>query len=369
MKKGGNIDRSFLFATITLVVLGFFIFSSASLGLLARDGAQYSSVATGQIIGIVLGGILLFILSKIPYTTWRPFAPFIFAFSIVMTLLVFIPGLGLEINGAKRWINLGGFTVQPAEFLKIGAVIFFAYWLTLKKNELDTYKGGLLPLLAILAGIGAILLMQPDTGTFLVIAMALGAMYLAAGAKFRDFAILFGAGVVGVLALVATRPYVMSRFTSFLNPESDPLGAGYQIQQSLIAVGSGEWIGRGYGQSIQKFNFLPEPISDSIFSVAAEEFGLLGGVLLIGLFLFFAIRGLRIAERSSDFFGGLLALGVVILITAQSFVNIASMIGVMPLTGLPLLFVSHGGTALMFALAEVGLVLNISKFQKTKRIS
>ena len=188
---------------------------------------------------------------------------------------------------------------------------------------------------------------------------------MAAGARIRDLAIVGGLGMLAVSLLVYTRPYVKDRFLSFLDPTADPLGSGYQLQQSLIAVGAGEWIGRGFGQSIQKFNFLPEPIGDSIFSVFAEEFGFIGGVILIGLFLFFAYRGLTIASKQSALYGGLVCMGIVILITSQSFINIASLIGVMPLTGLPLLFISHGGTALMLALAEVGIVLNISKHIKS----
>lgn len=364
MKKG-HIDRPFLLTVIILVVLGFFIFSSASLGLLARGGVQFSAVAVNQLMGIGIGAVLMFILAKTPYKIWRKYSFYIFIASVVATLLVFIPGLGFEFNGARRWLSIGGFSIQPAELLKIGVVLYFAALLTNMKQGIKTYREGLLPFLGLLAVVAIILLMQPDTGTFLVIAVTMGAMYMAAGARIRDLAIVGGLGMLAVSLLVYTRPYVKDRFLSFLDPTADPLGSGYQLQQSLIAVGSGEWIGRGFGQSIQKFNFLPEPIGDSIFSVFAEEFGFIGGVILIGLFLFFAYRGLTIASKQSDLYGGLVCMGIVILITSQSFINIASLIGVMPLTGLPLLFISHGGTALMLALAEVGIVLNISKHIKS----
>lgn len=360
-----KIDRPFLITVIILVVAGFFIFTSASLGLLAREGARFSSVAFSQLFfGIFLGAIALLVTSTIRYRFWRKYALYVFLASIVATLLVFIPGLGLELNGANRWLKIGSFSFQPAEFLKIGFVIYFAAWLSGIKNKLHTFTYGILPFIVLLCIVGAILLAQPDTGTLLVIIIAGAAMYISAGARWRDI-FLLGALAVPLFALLAyIRPYIMERILTFMNPLSDPLNASYQIQQSLIAIGSGEMFGRGFGQSVQKFNFLPQPVGDSIFAVAAEEFGFIGSAILIFLFLFLAFRGLKIASRAPDYFGGLLVVGIVILIISQSFINIASMLGVLPLTGLPLLFVSHGGTALMVALAGIGIVLNVSKYQK-----
>jgi cell division protein FtsW len=186
-------------------------------------------------------------------------------------------------------------------------------------------------------------------------------MFVTAGGRWRD---VFIAGLIGIIFLAGlaySRPYIFDRIETFIKPGEDLQGSSYQLNQSLIAIGSGQIFGRGFGQSVQKFNYLPEPIGDSIFAVAAEEWGFVGSTVLIFLFLAFAIRGLKIATWSSDIFGGLLATGIVILITVQSLVNIASMLGVFPLTGMPLLFVSHGGTALFFAMAEVGIILNISK--------
>jgi cell division protein FtsW len=170
--------------------------------------------------------------------------------------------------------------------------------------------------------------------------------------------------LIGLGVLIWTKPYLAARVATFLNPAADPQGAGYQIQQSLIAIGSGGALGRGFGQSVQKFSYLPEPIGDSIFAVAAEEFGFIGGAALVLLFLFLILRGLRLTARAPDPFSGLLALGIVILIGASAFTNIASMLGVIPLSGLPLAFVSHGGTALVIALVEAGILLNISRYQR-----
>lgn len=360
-----SIDRTFLFAVIALVVVGFFIFSSASLGLLAREGARFSSVAFSQVfLGIFLGSVALLIMSRIHYRVLKKYSLVIFVLSLLSTFLVFIPGLGFEYNGATRWISIGNLSLQPAEFLKLGFVIYFAAWLSGIRDRLHTFSYSVIPFI-VLAGIVAIpLMLQPDTGTLLVIYAAGFAMFIAAGARIRDIFVLITAGLAGAALLVAARPYIMDRILAFIDPSRDPLGTSYQIQQSLIAIGSGGLFGRGFGQSIQKFNYLPEPIGDSIFAVIGEEFGFIGAFLLISLFLFFAFRGLRIASKSKEYFSGLLVVGIVILIIAQSFINIASMLGVFPLTGLPLLFVSHGGSALFFTLLSVGIVLNISKYTK-----
>ncbi len=355
-------DKPFLGITAALVTVGFFSFTSASLGLLARDGATFSSVAFNQIVfGIIFGGIALLAASRFPYRLLRHYAFFIFLISIGATLLVFVPGLGLEFGGARRWVDLGIASFQPAELLKLGFVIYFAAWLSGVREKAQTFMRGTLPLLVLLGVTGTIMLLQPDTGTFLVVVSAGIAMLITAGGRFSHLASLGVAavGLIGVLAL--KREYVLKRLLTFLDPSSDPLGAGYQIQQSLISVGSGEIFGRGFGQSIQKFNFLPEPIGDSIFAVISEEFGFIGATLIITLFIFFVFRGLRIAARSADRFGGLLVVGIVILIASQSFINIGSMLGVMPLTGVPLVFISHGGTALFLALLEVGIILSVSR--------
>lgn len=362
MKK---IDKPFFITVIILVIGGFFIFTSASLGLLARDGVSFSSVAFSQFfLGIVLGSIALFIMSRIHYRLYRKYALFIFVGSLLATLAVFIPGIGVEYGGAQRWIVLGPLSFQPAELLKLGFVIYLSAWLSGVTGKLHQFRYGVIPLLTLLALSGIILLAQPDTGTFFVIVITGIALFTIAGARFRDIGLCAVFSAIGLGVLAYLRPYVWDRITTFIDPSLDPLGVSYQIQQSLIAIGSGGWFGRGFGQSVQKFNFLPEPISDSIFAVFAEEWGFAGSMVLIGLFLFLAFRGLHIAQKAPDSFGGLLAAGIVILITVQSFTNIASMIGIVPLTGLPLLFVSHGGSALLLALAEAGIVLNISKYAK-----
>jgi len=362
------IDGILLSITVILVVAGFMIFTSASLGLLARTGASFGSVATSQLVfGMLGGGIALFIMSNVHYRHHRKYAFYIFLLTIFLSILVFIPGLGMTHGGATRWLSLGGFTMQPTELLKIGFVIYLATWLSGMTASIHTFIKGTLPFFGIIAIITAITLAQPDTGTFLIMATAGAAMFVVAGGRWRD---IFLTGVVSLILiaiLIWTRPYIQDRILTFIDPSRDPFGSGYQIQQSLIAVGAGGMTGRGFGQGVQKFEYLPEPIGDSIFAVYAEEFGFIGTVILLILFCAFTLRGYHIAAHAQDLFGTLLVVGFVTLIILQAFLNIGAMTGLAPLSGLPLPFVSHGGTALLATLAMVGIILNVSRFKKKKR--
>ena len=239
-----------------------------------------------------------------------------------------------------------------------------ATWLSGVQKLIGTFRHGTLPFVGITAAVAVVMLLQPDTDTFLIMGVAATAMFITAGGSWRDVALMALAGVVLLAVLAFTRPYIMDRFTTFLDPASDPQGSGYQIQQSLIAIGSGGINGRGFGQSIQKFEYLPEPIGDSIFAVYSEEFGFIGSALLVILLAFFTFRGYKIASHATDLFGMLLVVGFMTLIVTQAFLNIAAMLALAPLMGLPLPFISHGGTALLATLASVGIVLNVSKYQK-----
>lgn len=363
--KSKKVDKLFLVTVIFLTIVGFSVFASASISLMAKDGARFSNIAFNQtFFGLFLGSIACFALSKIHYRIWRKYAFYIFIFSIALTILVFAPKIGVSFNGARRWLSLGGISFQPAEFLKIAFVIYFAAWLSGIKEKVATFKYGLLPFLILISIIGAILLKQPDTDGLVVIALSGLGIFITAGGRWRDLLFLILILFIGITITAYSRPYVMERFTTFFNPANDSRGAGYQIQQSLNAIGSGQMFGRGFGQSIQKFNFLPESIGDSIFAVAAEEFGFAGSSVIIFVFVFFVFRGFKIALKSPDMFGGLLVVGIVILVISQSFINIASMLGVIPLSGLPLIFFSQGGTAMFFTLAEMGIILNVSRHRK-----
>jgi cell division protein FtsW len=360
-----KIDKIYLLAIVLLTIAGFFIFSSASLGLLARDGASFQSVAVKQTLGLILGIVAFFVMSRVYYKNLRKYSFYILVGAIVLNLLLFLPFLSLNHGGASRWIDFGFITFQPSEFLKIAFIIYFSAWLSGLREKVETFKYGIVPYAALLIVLGLILLAQSDTDTFVVIAGTGLIMLLVAGGKVRNILLigLIFAILVGIVAYV--RPYARARIMTFFNQSSDIQGAGYQIQQSLIAIGSGKTTGRGFGQSIQKFDYLPEPIGDSIFAVSAEEFGFIGSLILIALFLLFFIRSIKIAVNSQDPFGGLTVLGIAILIIVESFMNISSMLGLIPLSGMPLLFVSHGGTALIIILGAAGIIANISKYQKT----
>jgi len=363
MKKIPTIDKVFLGVTILLILAGLFIFMSASFGLFARKGFSFENLFFDQIVlGLFLGVGALFAALFTPLKLVRTYALHIFIGSILLSLLVFVPGVGFAHGGAHRWIDLRFTSFQPSEVLKLATVIYFAALLPLLKERIRTLKYAVGAFLGVVALPAAVLLSEPDTGTLAVLFVALLAMLIASGAKLRHFFLLIIIAVLAVGALAMVKPYVKERVLTFFDSSRDAQGASYQIQKSLLAIGSGGITGRGFGQSIQKFGSLPEPTGDSIFAVAGEEFGFAGGVILIILFLFFSIRGLQIARNTPDGFSGLLAVGIVILIVSQSFANIAAMLGLIPLTGVPLVFVSHGGSALLFAFLEIGILLNISRF-------
>ncbi|MDO8620195.1 MAG: putative peptidoglycan glycosyltransferase FtsW [bacterium] len=358
-------DAWLLWILIGLVTSGFLIFLSASIGLLARDGANFGSVALTRLSATAIGVVCAFIASRYHYRNLRNYSLVLLLASIVLTALVFLPHIGVEHGGARRWILLFGVSFQPSELLKIAFVIYGAAFFSAMKEKVQTISHGIVPLLALLGISGFLLLMQPDTDTFVVLFLSLMAIFITAGARLKHIAVLGLIATIGLGALVLSKPYLKERVLTFIAPQSvDSKGAGWQIEQSLIAIGSGQFMGRGFGQSVQKFSYLPEPIGDSIFAVAGEEFGFVGGFLLIAFFLAFLLRGLRIATRAPDSFSGLLSVGIVILIGASACMNIASMLAIIPLSGLPLAFVSHGGTALVINLIEAGILLNISRYQR-----
>jgi cell division protein FtsW len=354
-------DRMFLMLVLSLSLLGLAIFSSASLGLLARENSSVSQDILLQ-AGLGLGiGLVAFLVARALSLQWmKRLSPYLYVLTLLLTLLVFVPGVGFHAGGATRWINLGFTTVQPAEFLKIGFVFILAWWLAAHARQLADIKKGILPFGFFCVVPAVVLLAQPNTSTTLLLLLTGAVMYFAAGAPMRDFAIL-GAGIlIALVCLMIARPYVLQRFETFLHPSQNALGSGYQIQQSLIAIGSGGLLGRGFGQSVEKFNYLPEPDGDSVFAVFAEETGFAGSLILLLLFVALSARGIVIAGNSRDLFGGLAALGFSFMIILQACINICAMLGIIPLTGLPLPFISHGGTALVAVLLMCGFILNVA---------
>ncbi len=360
MKK--SVDIPFLLVLCAIVVFGLLIFTSAALGLLARDGASFSSVAVSQLLlGLVCGSIACWILSKIDYRSWRQYTPYLYGAAVFVTLLTLIPHIGLSLKGASRWLTLGPLSFQPEEILKFATIAFLSALYAAQMRQVPTLKGGILPLMYIAGPAALILLLQPNTAGVIMIGAATAGVLFAAGGRLLYFGLLLLIGILAIGGAALVYPHVAERIDTYLNQSSDPQGSGWQIEQSLIAIGSGGFFGHGLGQGIEKFSNLPEPIGDSIFAVAGEEFGFFGSVVLIALFLAFGFLGLRIAARAPDPFGGLMVTGLVILIVGQSFFNIASAVGLVPLVGVPLIFVSHGGTALAMALAESGVILSVSR--------
>jgi cell division protein FtsW len=306
--------------------------------------------------------VACFVASQIHYTVWRKYAPHLFALGVIVSLLVFVPGIGLSLKGATRWIDLGFVTFQPSELLKlttiIGAAAALSYFV--KRIQVSTLYsvGGFFAIMALPA---LVLLFQPDIDVLLLLSTTVALLFFVARMRYSDAGILIGIGCILFTFVLFTQPHAQERVRTYLNPSSDILGSGYQIRQSIIAVGSGGMFGRGFGQSIQKFGYLPEPIGDSIFAVMAEEFGFIGSLILLSLYSALAWKGLRISRIAPDIFAALLALGITLLIT---FLNMSSILGILPLSGNPLVFISHGGTALLIALFSVGILINISRYAK-----
>jgi cell division protein FtsW len=365
MNNSNKIDRIFFGIVLSLIIIGVIMFISASLGILNKNEAKFYSVISSQLIFGLFGGLVaLFFGLRIPYKFWRQYSIPLFIISIILTTLVFVPGLGFTHGGSSRWVNIFGVSFQPVEFLKIGFIIYFATWLSWVKGRVKDIRFSLLPLIILLGIITLILINQPDTKSLILITATGLVMLFVSGTPWKYILGMFSVVMIAFVILAFSTPYLRTRINTFLNPSKNGSTSSYQIQQSLIAVGSGGIMGRGLGQSIQKFNYLPEPQGDSIFAVVGEEMGFVGSTLLICLYVAFAMRGYKIAHFAPDSFSKLFVIGTITIITAQSFMNIASIIGVFPLTGVPLVFMSHGGTALLLDIGLMGIVLNISKFQK-----
>lgn len=361
-KKRGRPDYLFIIILILLVIFGLVMLTSVSsdLGKIKFNDSYYY-LKHQLSYGLLFGFIGFLVGSFVYYRKWEKLAPWFLIINIVFLLLVF-SSLGISVKGSERWINLGFLTFQPGEFLKLTFLIYLAAWLGKNQMRSKSFYEGFLPFL-ILSGVVAFLLfIQPATTTAVVILAASLLVYFSAGAKIR---FIIGSVILGLAAvafLVYLTPYRHERILGFLNPEEDVLGRGYHLNQALIAIGSGGLTGVGYGQSTTKLNYLPEPIGDSIFAVIAEELGFIGSILLIILFLVLIWRSLVIAKRAPDIFGRSLAIGFASLIGVQTFINIAAISGLIPLTGVPLPFISYGGTALAVYLTMAGIAVNISKY-------
>ncbi len=357
-----RIDKKLFVTIIIILFFGLIIFGSAALGVLSSNEVKFYSVVEMQLIYALIGGtIALLIGMSLSYKFYEKYVYYIFGASLFFTALVFMPGLSGYHGGAHRWIHLGAFSVQPSEALKLAFVIVVAYWCTKYRPLFKDWKYGLLPYLVGVGLVSLLMLLQPDFGTYLVIMTASFMVYFVGGARKKHMYALILLGLIGFATLIAVRPYMLERVKTFFDASHDVRGSSWQLNQSLIAIGSGGPLGRGLGQSVQKFNYLPEPIGDSIFAVLGEELGFLGVLIIVILYGIVGRRGYLIAMHAEDQFGRLLAVGIITIILSQAVINVGSMLGMLPLMGVPLPLISHGGTALMAALFELGVLLNISR--------
>ena len=310
---------------------------------------------------LIISYITLFIVSKVPYVEYKKKSNVIFLVCVVLLVLVLIPGVGSVRNGSRSWFGIGGFGIQPSEFTKLGLIIFTSKYLSNNSKEIRDIKKGVLPILGILLLIFGLIMLEPDFGTGVVIVMTIVVLLFTSGVKMNFFIKIGVLGLIGVVALIIIAPYRMQRIVSFINPWNDPLGSGFQIIQSLYAIGPGGLLGLGFGNSVQKHFYLPEPQTDFIFSIISEEFGFMGVLLVSILFITIIYSGFKIAMKCEDLFGKYLAFGITFGLAFQTMLNLMVVVGLIPVTGVTLPFLSYGGSSLLITMCGMGILLNISK--------
>jgi cell division protein FtsW len=362
--RSSSFDLPLLLIVSAIILFGLIMLWSAS----APSGYEqfsdsYYFLKHQIIFGLIPGVAFLLVFARVPYTFWQKHAWNLLILSIILLVLVFIPGFSAGIGTAHSWISIGGvFSLQPSEIVKLSFLFYLAAWLGSRDERgVKDIHAGFIPFLAVLGAMMLLMVFQPDIGTMSIIAVMALVVYFVAGAPLAYVLGLIATGIGALTLLISVAPYRAARLTTFLNPELDPQGVGYHINQALLAIGSGGFFGVGYGHSRQKFQYLPEVAGDSIFAVIGEELGFLFSLLVIVAFLVLLWRLIDIAGRAPDKFGKYVTVGIAAWICFQAFVNISSMVALMPMTGIPLPFISYGGTSLAISMAAIGVVLNISK--------
>lgn len=351
-----------LFITLILLVFGLIVLSSA--GIVEgqkKFGSSYYYLTKQVLYGVLPGLLLFFLFSKIDYKFWRKVSFLVLFASLLLMVLVFVPDIGIGLKGANRWVSLWGLSFQPSEILKLSMVIYLAAWFGSRDERVRNWSYSTAPFFVVISFIGLLLAMQPDVGTLAVIVLIALGIYFAAGSSLKHLFTIIAIFIIAIAGIIFMEPYRLNRIKTFFDPSVDPRGISYQLNQSLIAIGSGGLFGNGFGESTQKFGFLPEVVNDSIFAVVAEELGFAGAMALVGMLVFLCHTLITIAKNTSDKFGRLLVIGMSTWIVGQAFINIAAVSGLAPLTGIPLPFVSHGGTAVMALMAGLGIISNIAK--------
>lgn len=355
-------DILLLLTILGLTVFGLIMVGSASSVLAERFDDPYFFIRHQLSYGLSLGLVAFAVGYFVPYRWWRNLALPGIILSVILLIMVFVPGLQVASGGSARWIGLGPITIQPSELTKMAFIIYVAALLERKGEHIRSWKESVVPFLVIMGVISFLIILQPDIGTLFSISAIGITMVYAAGFRFKHLGLIGLGGIAAFAILISTASYRLRRIFVYLHPELDPQGIGYQINQALLAVGTGGLWGLGFGRSRQKYLYLPEPAGDSIFAVIAEELGFVRTLVVIAAFVVIMIKGYHIAQRAPDVFGRLLATGITSWITIQAFINMGSILAITPLTGIPLPFISFGGSALAILLLAGGILLNISKF-------
>lgn len=363
MTENRRVDFALFVTTIMLLMLGIFMVYDASYAVAGQVNKNPAFYIKRQAVSAIVGLIFMFIAMKIPYWKLKKYASTLLYIGIVGLIAVYIPHIGRAAYGKTRWLYLGSVPVQPSEIAKLCLVVYLANYLASRKSLLTDWQAGLLPLV-IPVGVVGLLIVKEDMGTCIVLICAAIAMLYAAGVRKSHVGAILGMGVLAGTGFVMIESYRCHRIMAFLNPFKDYHGTGFQICQSLIALGSGGVFGMGLCESRQKLFYLPAEHTDMIYAVFGQETGLVGTVSLILLFLFFTYRGIEIAKNCRDSFGRLLAAGLIILISGQALLNMMVVTGSVPNTGVPLPFISYGGSSLVLNLVSVGILLGISKYPK-----
>ena len=361
MKK---FDLLLFITIITISLFGIIMIYSASYIWAEYKFNDPFKFVKHQGLFFIIGIIMMLITSKIPYKVYFEKANTLLLISIILLILVIIPGIGTVRNGSRSWFGIGSFGIQPSEFAKITLIIFTSKYLTKNEKNLKYIKKGVLPILGIVILVFGLIMLQPDFGTGMIILVSIIGLLFVSGVDFKFFIRLGLIGVVGIVLLIAIAPYRLERILSFLNPWSDPLGSGFQIIQSLYAIGPGGLFGQGFMNSRQKHFYLPEPQTDFIFSIISEEFGFLGILIVATLFTIIIFKGFKIAQNSGDKFAKFLAFGITFGLAFQAILNLMVVVGLIPVTGVTLPFLSYGGSSLLITLISMGVLLNISRYQR-----
>lgn len=361
MKK---FDLLLFITIITISLFGIIMIYSASYIWAEYKFNDPFKFVKHQGLFFIIGIIMMLITSKIPYKVYFEKANTLLLISIILLILVIIPGIGTVRNGSRSWFGIGSFGIQPSEFAKLTLIIFTSKYLTKNEKNLKYIKKGVLPILGIVIIVFGLIMLQPDFGTGMIILVSIIGLLFVSGVDFKFFIRLGLIGLIGIVLLIAIAPYRLERILSFLNPWSDPLGSGFQIIQSLYAIGPGGLFGQGFMNSRQKHFYLPEPQTDFIFSIISEEFGFLGILIVAALFTIIIFKGFKIAQNSGDKFAKFLAFGITFGLAFQAILNLMVVVGLIPVTGVTLPFLSYGGSSLLITLISMGVLLNISRYQR-----